>query len=200
MKFIGDVHCKIGKYIPIIRTCEESIQVGDFGFKEEWDWLEKNSSIIGLSHKINMGNHDYIPCVNTNPHSLGNWSYERGIFTIRGANSIDIHKRIEGRDWFVNEELNYGEGYEVFDNWELSKPDIVVTHDCPALVAEVLFGFPRTGINKEYYKSTTRELLQNMFEVHQPKLWVFGHHHINKNETINGTNFICLGELETLDI
>ncbi len=200
MRIIGDSHCKITKYIPIIRTCKESIQVGDFGFQKEWDWLSSVSNILTLNHKINMGNHDFIPYVNTHPHSLGNWSYERGIFTVRGAQSIDIHKRIEGLDWFSNEELTYSEINEVFDNWERVKPEIVVTHDCPAKVADTLFGMPTTGINKEIFKSSTREMLQALLEIHQPEMWIFGHHHQSKDQIIENTRFICLGELEYFDL
>jgi Icc-related predicted phosphoesterase len=196
MRIIGDVHTKIAKYAEIISTCKESIQVGDFGLQPEWDWLEE---CVSLSHKINMGNHDFIPYINKS-HSLGNWSYERGIFTVRGAYSIDFYNSREGLDWFRNEELNYGESNEVYENWMKIKPEIVVTHDCPASVAEKLFGFPTTGINKDYFKSTTRELLQSLFEEHQPKIWIFGHYHKSKDEVINGTRFICLAELEYLDL
>ena len=146
-----------------------------------------------------MGNHDYIPYLNK-PHSLGNWSFERGIFTIRGANSIDIHKREEGLDWFRNEELNYQETNDVFDAYLRIKPEIVVTHDCPASVAEILFGMPTSGVNKQFFKSTTRELLQGLFEEHQPRLHLFGHHHKSKDMIINGTRFICLAELETYNL
>ncbi len=196
MKIIGDVHTKIAKYAEIISTCKESIQVGDFGLQLEWDWLEEN---VSLNHKINMGNHDFIPYLNK-PHSLGNWSYERGIFTVRGAHSIDSHRSIEGLDWFPDEELNYGESNEVYDNWVKIKPEIVVTHDCPASIAEILFGFPTSGVNKEHFKSSTRELLQALFEEHQPKIWIFGHYHSHRDEVIKGTRFICLAELEYLDL
>lgn len=196
MRIIGDVHTKIARYAEIISTCTDSIQVGDFGFKEEWDWLEEN---VSLNHKINMGNHDYIPYLQK-PHSLSNWSFERGIFTIRGAHSVDAYKRNEGLDWFSNEELNYVETNEVFDNWERIKPNIVVSHDCPKSVAEALFGMPTTGINKQAFKSTTRELLQGLLEIHQPSIWLFGHHHKSNDETINGTRFVCLAELEYIDL
>lgn len=46
-------------------------------------------------------------------------------------------------------------------------------------------------------KSITRNLLQSMFEEHQPKLWLFGHHHRSKRKEINGTEFICVKELQT---
>lgn len=196
MRIIGDAHCKVDKYADIISTCTDSIQVGDYGLQPEWDWLEAN---VSLSHKVNMGNHDYIPYLNK-PHSLGNWSFERGIFTIRGAYSVDFYRSTEGLDWFRNEELNYGEINEVYENWEKIKPEIVVTHDCPASVAEILFGMPTSGVAKQDYKTTTREFLQELFTLHKPKMWFFGHHHKSRDKVIEGTRFVCLAELEYFDL
>ncbi len=196
-RIIGDVHCKIWKYIPLISYCQKSIQLGDFGFKEEWDWLER--AVNPNNHKIIPGNHDYIPYLNK-PHSLGNWSYHDRFFCIRGADSIDRKDRIIGRDLFLNEEMNMGECNETLDNYERIKPKIVISHDCPSSVAETLFGFPTTGINRDIYKSTTRSFLQALLEIHEPKMWVFGHHHKPLIQQINNTKFICLGELNYIDI
>ena len=100
----------------------------------------------------------------------------------------------------TSKELNYQETNDVFDAYLRIKPEIVVTHDCPASVAEILFGMPTSGVNKQFFKSTTRELLQGLFEEHQPRLHLFGHHHKSKDMIINGTRFICLAELETYNL
>ena len=50
------------------------------------------------------------------------------------------------------------------------------------------------------YASRTRVWFQNMFERHQPKLWLFGHWHTPFDETVDGTRFVCLPELATIDI
>lgn len=194
-KFIGDVHGKLEEYRKIILTCEASICVGDFGFKKEWLWHYDNvwNRDIG-SHYINPGNHDWYDYTIKPAASTGNWNYLPWwkIFTVRGADSIDKHLRREGVDWFPNEELSYMEGIEVLDHYLTIKPRIVVSHDCPQKVMERFFGYNE--------KSTTRQLLQVMFEQHQPELWVFGHHHQHKDEVINGTRFVCLDELETLEL
>lgn len=39
-----------------------------------------------------------------------------------------------------------------------------------------------------------------MLEIHRPKVWVFGHYHIDKDFELNGTRFICLNELSTIDV
>lgn len=36
-------------------------------------------------------------------------------------------------------------------------------------------------------------LLQNMLEIHAPKLWVFGHFHQDKVFLYKNTLFVCLG-------
>jgi len=189
---IGDAHGKIGRYKEIVDNCGFSICVGDFGFKKEWDWY---LNTIDLTHHfINSGNHDYGPYMSDKTKSLGNFSYfeKLGIFTVRGAFSIDKIHRTEGLDWFSNEELTYNEGLQCFDEYVKLKPNIVVSHDCPHSVRKELF-----GINE---KSNTSNLLQAMFEQHQPELWVFGHHHMHQYQVINKTQFICLEELNTIKI
>lgn len=188
---IGDVHGKLERYNRIVDNCAVSICVGDFGFKKEWDWLEERYTYTG--HRIIMGNHDYHPYRNSHYNSLGNWNLSAfGIFTVAGAFSIDKVYRIEGIDWFADEELTYSEGLECFDEYVKWKPSIVITHDCPQSIRELLFGIDQ--------KSNTSNLLQAMFNEHQPDLWVFGHHHKSVNCKKGNTKFICLSELETLQI
>lgn len=196
---IGDVHGKINEYKKIIDNCKFSICVGDFGFRPEWSWLikQKNNSEDPWNHWINMGNHDYIPFYHVYGPSMKNhvfWPKE-SIFTVRGAESIDKHHRIEGLDWFANEELTYQEGLEAFDCYVESKPKIVISHDCPQSVMNHFWKYSWT-----FGKSNTRNLLEAMFDAHKPDIWIFGHHHESKDEVINGTRFICLDELETFEI
>jgi hypothetical protein len=53
---IGDVHTKVSKYFEIVKDNDESIQVGDFGFKTSHDWFINNMD--SNKHKIVFGNHD----------------------------------------------------------------------------------------------------------------------------------------------
>jgi hypothetical protein len=46
----------------------------------------------------------------------------------------------------------------------------------------------------------TANLLQAMFEAHQPSVWFFGHHHVRLNEVHDGTRFQCLPELGSFDM
>ena len=189
---VGDVHCKINAYHDIIKKYDcDSMQVGDFGFDIEHQWHLDN--VDNSKHKVNFGNHDDYNFLNK-PHSLGDFSYieKYNLLSVRGAFSVDQYKRTEGIDWFRNEELDYNEMNLAIDLCELKKPKIIISHDCPHEVRKHLFGI--------HEKSITSNGLQGMFEVHQPDIWIFGHHHKKKNEIINGTRFICLAELEIFKI
>ncbi len=194
LTIIGDPHGKLDQYKKIISNSENTLSVGDLGFKNEWDEITRFVSEIDGFHKNNPGNHEYGPYVDNHKLSTGNFQFfdALNLFTVRGAESIDKHLRTEGIDWFANEELNYQEQLAAFDEYCRVKPKVVISHDCPQTVMTSLFGY--TG------KSQTRTMLEMMFQEHQPQLWVFGHHHKSKDVQINGTRFVCLNELETLTI
>jgi hypothetical protein len=43
-------------------------------------------------------------------------------------------------------------------------------------------------------------MLEELFNIHKPELWVFGHYHVSRTVEEQGTRFVCLNELETLDV
>jgi hypothetical protein len=185
---IFDVHGKVDAYKKITEQHERTICLGDFGFKNQWDWHTEN--INPDKHKILMGNHDYIPYVNSHKASLGDWAWleEEGIFLVRGALSIDKHLRTEGLDYFSDEELTYKQLEELIDIYIDKKPEIVITHEGPKQ-ATSFFNYTRN------HKSVTDQFLTSCFMFHQPKKWLFGHHHKNLNIQIGKTEFICREEL-----
>ncbi len=160
------------------------------------------------THKFFGGNHDDYSKIKDCPNNLGDFGlgYQDGkqFFFIRGADSIDKAYRIEGVSWWRNEELNYREAEECLDLYEeLAKPvfhnysapnpetDIILSHDCPHFLANGLWG---------YSASFTRKLLDGIWEIRKPKLWVFGHHHKSIDMVVDGCRFVCLNELETFII
>jgi hypothetical protein len=69
----------------------------------------------------------------------------------------------------------------------------MVTHDCPKSIYSI---FPY----KNYFPSITIEAFEYMFFYHKPKLWLFGHHHENKNKIVEGTQFICVDINNYVDV
>jgi hypothetical protein len=188
MLFIGDVHGNIKEYQKIIENAPESIQLGDFGYG--FMPIPK----FPIEHKFIPGNHDNRQLCLKVPNCLGNFGYleNKGIFFVSGALSIDKHLRVEGHTWWRDEQLSFSQMIECYDSYDRILPKIVISHDCPDLA----------GINKyaDKYRNPTTQLLDAMFTRHRPEVWIFGHHHESFKNYVNGTQFIGLAELETIDI
>ncbi len=71
----------------------------------------------------------------------------------------------------------------------------MVTHECPTTAA---LAIPHSHHWED--RSRTEQFLQALWELHQPKIWVHGHHHISVDHVIEGTRFVCLAELEVKDL
>ena len=119
-------------------------------------------------------------------------------FVINGALSIDQHSRIEGVDWWPNEEHTIEELNKLIDSFENNKPRFVVSHDGPQSILENHF-FPKVK-GKMMYESRTRQALEAMLELHKPELWVFGHWHEYRDMGIDGTRFICVAKDTFIDL
>jgi len=188
MTIIGDVHGYVDEYHEIIKNHLKTIQIGDFGFQIEYDQIKPENY---ENHKILFGNHDFYPYINKE-YSCGDWKFfdEYKLMTIRGATSIDKNNRLEGWDYFREEEMNYLQQRKCLLEYKRYKPDIVISHDCPSSIRNKLFPFL-----DEY--TSTQKLLNECLYSHKPKLWIFGHYHRSIKIKIEDTNFICLNELET---
>lgn len=199
---IGDVHGEFPRYIRKAVSLPYSVQLGDMGF---------DYAPLGVlnpeQHKFFGGNHDNYAKYFDVPHALGNYGLTTlgGVvfFYIRGAFSIDKAFRTEGMSWWRDEELSD----EVFESalrtYRKCEPEIVITHDCPKSIADrigepaIVRGF---GFDPDTFRTRTQDWLQKMFELHQPKRWIFGHFHKWWTQTVNGTEFQCLNELQSVEI
>lgn len=192
MLLIGDVHIEnnedLDHYYHLIKNHEKSIQIGDFSVHEKI-WRRLNPS---ATHRILGGNHEFYPEYHKSPNSLGDYGIHEGIFFIRGAASVDKNRRIEGKGWFPDEELSDKQFYSAVSLFRETKPEIVISHDCPQ---EVLCLF--TDIEDS---SKTRNALDSLFSFHRPKMWIFGHHHQRVNLIHEGCNFICLDINQTMEV
>lgn len=194
MRVIGDVHGLYQNYLDLIANRRHSVQVGDFGFDYKvLEGLDPNN------HKIIGGNHDNYDAIVNCPNYLGDYgtAVVGGVkfFFVRGENSIDAHLRIEGSTWWRNEELTMEQGYAAVEAYSQAKPDIVISHGCPA---GVISSFITNSLKAT--PSRTSQILDAMWSAHRPSWWIFGHHHNTKKIMVENCEFKCLNELETIDI
>ena len=195
---IGDVHGKYKRYHEIIREKNRhpfTIQIGDFGFD-----YETLKNVDPKHHVFIGGNHDNYDKVKDCPNYLGDFGYTvnfNGLdfFYYRGAWSIDRIYRTIGIDWWEQEQVSMENFAKAKELYEQINPDVMLTHDCPESIISYLL-----PPNYRIYKNTTCCALQSLFEIHQPKIWIFGHYHVSWSKIINNTEFRCLNELECYDI
>jgi len=193
---IGDVHGRYYEYLDIISNYEYSVQVGDFGF--DYDVLK---DVDPKKHKIIGGNHDNYDIIQDVPHYLGDYGNcelnNVKFFFYRGANSIDKHLRTPHVNWWEKEENSIESYVEAKELYLKTKPNIVLTHCCPSFLK---YDF----INKEYLDqirgNRTDWALEELYNDHQPDLWVFGHYHCTKSMKKYNTTFTCVDKLSTLEI
>jgi hypothetical protein len=205
MIIIGDVHGHWPAYQMLLDRFPDqlSIQVGDFGLlpSNKPPYIPKNAYFI-------RGNHDDRKLAIQYANYLGDYgcSYNlipsKKVFWVSGAWSIDQARRTEGIDWFRDEELSIADLNEAINLYDVERPDIVITHDCPTEIGEALlnrYHIPGT-VARPKHKTRTDQALQAMFEIHQPEHWCFGHYHTNWQTNVNGTKFNCINELSFLEI
>jgi hypothetical protein len=195
---IGDVHGKIDQYRQILNNLDKqpSIQIGDMGIGFQGVHLKT----LPNHHRFFRGNHDNPAKCRAHPNYLGDYGYLKNdrIFYLAGAFSIDAAWRVPGVSWWVDEELDYTTLMDALKLYESVKPEFVISHEAPSTAAAILLADlvgPYFGAKADCSKSRTSEVLQQMFDVHQPKEWVFGHYHVSKSFVHKGTKFTCVPEL-----
>lgn len=194
MRIIGDVHgcyaANLETYLNLLPSNDLSIQIGDMSIGFNGVELPDMPQ-----HKFFRGNHDCPEKCQTHPNYLGDFGFNHdwNIFWWSGADSIDKEDRTQYIDWWNNEELTYTQSNEAIELYEKTLPRIVLSHDAPQSIIKTMFGYEDS--------SSTRDWLDVALEIHQPELWIFGHHHQNKQLILNDhTLFRCLGELKYIDI
>lgn len=222
LRVIGDVH---GKHKQLAKLCKDatySLCVGDVGFS--YDYLNQN--INPKFHKCILGNHDNYTTAECckdgcekcegrgyvfaklSKHFLkdfGIWSVPKfgDIFYVRGAWSIDQDYRTINVSWWVDEELTRIQLVNAIDAYDKAKPKFVVTHTCPQCIVPMFFNGSTFG--NKVFTPKTEQALENMYHIHQPDIWIFGHFHYNWDKVVKHpqtgkeTRFICLNELKYID-
>ena len=193
-RIIGDVHGKVGEYKKLIEDAEYSVQLGDMGF--DYSGL---SSVDQIHHRFIPGNHDDydnlpIQAFQSDWGQVGMGHLD--FFYIRGAYSVDKMLRIPGISWWQQEQMGWEAAYEMLPAIQTLQPKYILSHDCPEICMNE--GVVTNGMKLRL--STTTQIMNAVFEVWQPDLWVFGHHHRDWTKKIGKTKFVCLNELSTLDL
>lgn len=189
MLFVGDIHGEFSNFKKRIFKDKEYIQLGDMGLG-----FDKNiDKLYPIDYKIKFirGNHDNPEVCKRHPHYLGDFGMYKGIFYISGAASIDRQYRIEGVSWWPDEELNYLQQKECMNLYLKERPDIIITHDCPLKVCKEIY--------THEFKNVTGAFFDRLFEEHNPKKWIFAHHHKSFEINVGITKFICLDTMEIRD-
>jgi hypothetical protein len=233
-RIIGDVHGKYDRYAHKASEAEYSLQVGDMGFDYRYITRVLDSDkhkVIGGNHdnytkylcvcnpvdefKRGPGKEDCPLCHgkgytygDQSKHFLNDYGVHTipgfsPIFYVRGAWSIDYKYRTPEISWWEDEEIPPLQMAEALEVYKVIKPDFVVSHTVPfSIVPSIPF---ERIFGETIHKPRTETLLEEMYEIHQPKWWVFGHWHTDFSkifqhlDTNNKTRFICLGELSHID-
>ena len=222
LRIIGDVHGKLREYTTLAKQATYSLCVGDVGF----DYRYITQNLHPKYHKCIGGNHDNYTTKQCCSYGcdkcegrrytfsvlsrnflkdFGTWNVPGfgSLFYVRGAWSIDADYRLPGISWWPDEELNYQQMIKAIEEYKKVKPNFVVTHTVPQCIVPHFFKGSMFG--SKIYTPRTEQGLENMYHVHQPDTWVFGHWHydwedeIEHAETGKKTRFICLSELKYKD-
>jgi hypothetical protein len=213
MRVIGDVHGKVAEYVNIANCSDVSVQLGDMSYD-----YSRMIRVNAFKHKFLGGNHEDYDKYHKQPHSLGNWGlvnneislpFDNKVFFVRGGFSPNVHSLIDEyiltgkQKWFFDEELTDAVLDNAIYNYSNVLPDIVLSHECPTIVKKTFSDYRQ--INQSFgwsadHSSRTEKALECMFNIHKPKLWIFGHWHRSVDIIIQGTRFICLDKLEYKDI
>jgi hypothetical protein len=203
--FIGDVHGQFLNYLALIEGVgSPTFQVGDMGVG-----FGTPLPAIAPEHRFIRGNHDDPALCEFHANHAGKFGYDPAykLFWMGGAYSIDwmwrqYYERSTGiKVWWDDEQLSWEDLKAAKKLYLETTPEIVATHECPSSVRNILLNQLMIGFRPEKeVPSRTADVLQEMFELHKPRIWVFGHYHITKTFEHAGTEFTCLNELETLQI
>jgi calcineurin-like phosphoesterase family protein len=149
-------------------------------------------------HRFIRGNHDSPIACKKHKYWIPDGSLRNNMMFIGGAVSIDKQWRVRDYSWWPDEEPSIPELNTMVDIYQILKPEIMVTHETTETVAEIICSHNKR--QKMFDGSRCRQAFQSMWDLHKPKIWVHGHHHYTFDQIIDGTRFICLNELEWIDL
>jgi hypothetical protein len=207
-RLIGDVHGKYARYKTILKNSpHKTIQVGDMGIGfRRWPHGERSANppfdlMVKMDAQFIRGNHDNPEECRAHQRCIRDGAIESDVMFIGGALSIDRAYRYPDFSWWHDEELSEEELNDMTSVMIDAKPKMMITHECPDQIAAMIVRDTCDGTKLDpRFASRTRFAFDQMFAGHKPKLWVFGHWHVPFDRIVDGTRFICLPELATVDV
>lgn len=156
------------------------------GNHENYDLIKQLPEVAMFGDKVKKVNNSLFILQRGHVYNIDGKKF----FAFGGAKSIDRYRRIEGLDWFPEEETNYAEITYALDTLALhdNKVDYIISHDCSSSALKDMSKVYRfqpeyTGHNKFF------EEIKNTIDF---KMWYFGHYH--KDFLIKGGKERCLFE------
>lgn len=211
-RLVGDIHGLLYDFKVLVDHAPDNvdkiIQLGDFGigFDQSDYWHESLDDYMVENNVFFLrGNHDNpFKCAEMK-NNLSGGNYQ-DFFVVPGAWSIDNpvappgwHRRIAGVDWWFDEECSDQEFESFFQSYIETKPRVMITHDIPKTASYEMFW--KSGILRgPVYPNRTAQWFDHFFQHHQPEFWFHGHWHNSMMCKIENTTFVCLDELDWIDV
>ena len=191
LRLIGDIHRNSDLYLQLVNSSPgPTFQVGDLS-NYHYDFLD---TVDATRNKIIMGNRDAYGLADAYPHFLGDYGAfsvtnvdtlaREVLFYVRGAYSTFREREIHCFDVEEIGEEHFANIQEAYKN---TKPDWVVSHDCPQIIA-----WHQHHGERDVLETRTGLLLQSLYDIHRPRFWYFGHHHHEWSIMHETTGFACV--------
>lgn len=118
----------------------------------------------------------------------------RTVFFFGGADSIDKHRRVEGKSWWRGELPSVAECDAAIHALEAfgKRVDIFVTHTAPESIANHLL--EKAFRCSERIQDPTSRFLEFLLNNHPPHKWFFGHFHVSLQGEANGCSWEALSD------
>lgn len=204
---VGDIHGDWSRLDEIIEKYRDDLSVAKILCVGDLTSARRERSRIPreFDPKFSFihGNHDDPSEYLNHPNFLGRYGVleieNRKVFYAGGAYTPEL--AIDTACWWQNEGLSYSECQQAYNLYVEAKPDMVLSHDCPACLQQEMVELareknPATAVFGPPVKCWYNAAFDEMLLKHRPQAWCWGHWH-NPWEMENcGTLFRCVGYLE----
>ena len=205
--FFGDTHGNLEQFKAYQKegNYDALFHVGDFS-PEPQDWHDfvsyRNSKTF-----IVTGNHEDFPTVKALRASYPNYSgilHGSGLIELGNKNAFYISggismNKMSKDNYSPEEEIEGFAGIQLLDYFDKLtrevKIDLIVSHSAPRFIARDII----TCKYEHFISSFTESLLEEIWHIHQPDLWVCGHYHEPFVTSKGDTQFQALGKNEVVE-